>query len=113
METTQAPVHKLETPNERRNAIAMSVFAVIVLALAAGGSGSNFAGSVWVALSAALLAMAATFEGLAYTHWRRSAAFVAAGVILVDISVKLFSMGLTNVVYKIIAYVILAAGFCL
>jgi hypothetical protein len=100
-----------ETPNERHNAVALTVFAVIVLVLGALGGNSNLTGGVWLAFCAGMLGMAATFEGIPHEHWRRSAAIFAAGVALVMVCTKLFSFDLSFIVYKIVAYIILLAGF--
>ena len=99
-----------ETPNERHNAVALTVFAVIILVLGALGGNSNLAGGVWLAFCASILGMAATFEGMSYEHWRRSAAIFAGGVVLIMVCEKLFSLDLSFIVYKIVAYLILLGG---
>ena len=102
-------VHQ-ETPNERHNAVALTVFAVIILVLGALGGNNNLAGGVWLAFCAGILGMAATFEGMSYEHWRRYAAIFAGGVALVMASTKVFSLDPTFIVYKIVAYLILLGG---
>jgi hypothetical protein len=99
-----------ETPNERHNAVALTVFAVIILVLGALGGNNNLAGGVWLAFCAGILGMAATFEGMSYEHWRRSAAIFAGGVALVMVCAKVFSLDISFIVYKIVAYLILLAG---
>jgi hypothetical protein len=54
--------------------------------------------------------MSATFEGISHEHWRRSAAIFAAGVVLVMVCAKLFSLEPSFIVYKIVAYIILVSG---
>jgi len=109
---TQPAVERSETPRERQNAVALTALAVIALVLAVIGRGTNFADGIWVTLCGALLAMAATFEGIPYGRWRRSAAIFTAGVVVAAIGVKLFSLDLTTI-YMAIAYIILAAGIVL
>ena len=103
-------VHQ-ETPNERHNAVALTVFAVIILVLGALGGNNNFAGGVWLAFCSGILGMAATFEGMSYEHWRRSAAIFAGGVALVMMATKVFSLDPSFIVYKIVVYLILLGGF--
>jgi hypothetical protein len=113
MEQQQPSGPHLETPNERHNAVALTVFSVIVLVLAVLGANSNVNGGVWLALCAGLLGMSATFEGITHQHWRRSAAIFAAGMALVMVCTKLFTLDLSFIVYKIVAYLILLIGFAL
>ncbi|HLH90767.1 MAG TPA: hypothetical protein VKX28_20120 [Xanthobacteraceae bacterium] len=103
-------VHR-ETPNERHNAVALTVFAVIILVLAALGGNNNVAGGVWLAFSAGILGMTATFQGMSYEHWRRSAAIFAGGVALVMMSAKVFSFEPSFIVYKVVTYLLLLVGF--
>jgi hypothetical protein len=110
MEQHPAMEQHQETPNERHNAVALTIFGVIVLVLAALGATSNLVGGVWLALSAGVLGMSATFEGIPHEHWRRSAAIFAVGLASMMIAVKLFSLDLSFIVYKIVAYLIVAAG---
>jgi hypothetical protein len=109
---TQPGVARSEGPNERQNAVALTVLAVITVALAVIGTGTNFAAGIWVTLCGAMLAMAATCEGIPFGGWRRSAAILTAGVAVAAVGVKLFSLDLT-VTYKVISYVILAIAFVL
>jgi hypothetical protein len=111
MEQQQPTGSHQETPNERHNAVALTVFGVIMLVLAALGGNSNLSGGVWLALCAGILGMAATFEGISHEHWRRSAAIFAAGMALIMVCSKLSSLDLSFIVYKIVAYIILLAGF--
>ena len=110
MESQPAAERRQETPNERHNAVALTIFGAIILVLAALGGNNNLAGEVWLAFCAGVLAMAATFEGIQYEHWRRSAAIFAAGMILVMICLKLFALDVSFIVYRIVAYIILLAG---
>ena len=107
-----AVVHQ-ETPNERHNAVALTVFGVIVLVLAGFGATSNVNGGAWVAMCAGVLAMSATFEGIPHGQWRCSAAIFAAGMALIMICTKLFSLDLSFIVYKIFAYILLLAGLAM
>jgi hypothetical protein len=110
MEQQHPAVVHPETPNERHNAVALALFGLIVLVLGAFGATSNATGGVWLAFCAGVLGMSATFEGISHEHWRRSAAIFAAGVALVMVCVKLFSLDLSFIVYKIVAYIILVGG---
>jgi hypothetical protein len=101
-----------EAPNERQNAVALTVLAVITVALAVIGTGTNFAAGIWVTLCGAMLAMAATCEGIPFGGWRRSAAIFTAGVAVAAVGVKLFSLDLT-ITYKTIFYIIMAIAFVL
>jgi hypothetical protein len=107
-----AVVHQ-ETPNERHNAVALTVFGVIVLVLAGFGATSNVNGGVWVAMCAGVLGMSATFEGIPHGQWRCSAAIFAAGMTVVMICTKLFSLDLSFIVYKIVAYILLLLGLAM
>jgi hypothetical protein len=107
-----AVVHQ-ETPNERHNAVALTVFAVIMLVLAAFGATSNVNGGVWVAMCAGVLGMSATFEGIQHGQWRCSAAIFAAGMTLIMVCAKLFSLDLSFIVYKIVAYILLLTGLAM
>jgi hypothetical protein len=109
---TQPASTRSEGPNERQNAVALTVLAVITVALAVIGTGTNFAAGIWVTLCGAMLAMAATCEGIPFGGWRRSAAIFTAGVAVAAVGVKLFSLDL-NVTYKVISYIILAVAFVL
>jgi hypothetical protein len=111
MDSHPAAEHHQETPNERHNAVALTVFAVIVLVLAALGGNNNLAGEVWLAFCAGVLGMSATFEGIPHEHWRRSAAVFTAGVVLIMLCMKLFSLDPSFIVYKVVSYIILVAGF--
>ncbi len=108
---TQPVAFKPEAPNERVNAVAMGLFAIVTLVLATPGSLSDSKLGAWSALFAAVLGMAATCEGIPFARWRRGAALVVAGTVLVAAGVKLFSYELSTIIYKAFAYFITLAGF--
>jgi hypothetical protein len=108
---TQPAVFKPEKPSERVNAVAMALFAILTLALATPGAFSDAKSAAWGGLFAAVLGMSATCEGIPFARWRGGAALMAGGVVLVAIAVKLFSYELSTIIYKLIAYFVLLAGF--
>jgi len=110
---TQPAVVKPEGRNERVNAVAMALFAIMTLALAIPGSLSEAKLGTWAALFAAVLGMAATCEGVPFARWRRGVALLAAGTVLVASGLKLFSYDLSTVIYKSFAYVMVLGGFAL
>jgi hypothetical protein len=107
----QPVVFKPEGPNERVNAVAMALFAIVTLALATPGALSGTKMGVWAALFAGVLGMGATCEGIPFARWRRGAALAAGGAVLVAAGVKLFSYELSTIIYKSVAYAIVLLGF--